>query len=181
MSHPDVLPRCPIPKILSPLSCQACTVLARLSFVSCPASTTWSTALLTLLSCLCCPVLAVLYRLTCLGWPFRLTCPRFSVLPVLSQISSPSYLSTVVPSRLSCPRCPILAVMFWPSCPLFPILYYPDCLLRLSFPYFTLQLFFPIWQLVSPVLPRNFVQSSPGATIPLFLSCPGLFSISCPG
>ncbi len=66
------------------------------------------------------------------------------MLPYLSWMSCPIYLlstAVVVPSRLSCLSCPVLAAIFWPFCPCFlSWLYYPVSLSNFPVPVLLSQL-----------------------------------------
>jgi hypothetical protein len=80
-------------------------------------------------SCSLCPVQNNRPRLTYQGDLSRLSCLSGPVPDVLSLLSCHNYF---IP--LSCPTCPVLAVMFWPvlSYVSYPGMYYPSCLLWLS-------------------------------------------------
>jgi hypothetical protein len=100
-------------------------------------------------SCPPCPVQAnlfgryaqiVLPNLPCTSYPvpvilYQMSCPDCPVMAVLPQCS---------PFRLSRPRCPVLVVMFWQSCSLFPVI---TVLSRLPYP--AVHLGFPVYSNLS--------------------------------
>jgi hypothetical protein len=121
---PTILSGCPVPVVLSQLSCPSYPIPSALSLASCPGR----------------PVLSVLFRLT---FPelasqadlSNLTCPSSPVLVVMPQMSCPG--CTVTLTR---PSFPIPAVLSFLPCSGYPVLsflswlYHPDYPLQLSCP-----------------------------------------------
>jgi hypothetical protein len=87
-------PGCPVPDVLSRMSCPRCSV--RLSCPGCPVP-----AILSRLSCPGYLVPAILSRLSCPGYPVRLSCPSCPIPAVLSRLSCPSS-PVAVAAVLSC-------------------------------------------------------------------------------
>jgi hypothetical protein len=100
--------------VLSLLSCSGSLVLCFLSWMYCSDCLFWR-------SCPGCPVLAIVFRLSCpgyrvlavLSWPF---CPGCPIPAVLCQLSCPSNLfhgspDTAVLALLSCPDCPLCSAL----------------------------------------------------------------------
>jgi hypothetical protein len=138
------------------VSCQSCPATVVPSQLSCPSSP--SPAVLPQhtcfqLSCRHCPVLAVMF------WPSESLCPvqDLSARPVQTVMSwlycssCPVPVLPRVPYWLSCPICPVLAVMFCPSSSVLAIRFCLSC---------------SLW-------PVQFPLACPGCTIPtLFFRCP---------
>ncbi len=117
-------PGCPVPVVLSQLSCPRCRVPAVLKCPGCSVP-----VFLSQLSCLCCYVLTVLStlsfptvvsKLSCLGSPVpallpQLSCPVCPLLAVLPQAFQYQLICLSFPV-LTVSHFPVPAVMFWPSC-----------------------------------------------------------------
>ncbi len=73
------------------------------------------------------PVVLRRPRLSWIGWPGRLSCPGCPVLAVMSWLSCPDCPVLAVLSLLSCPGCPVSAVPSQFSCPQLSFSCYPAC------------------------------------------------------
>ncbi len=183
---------CPVPDALFQLSCPCCHVLAILSPArpTCPllsypvypasAVLSWLLLVLSWLSCPGCLVSAVLSLMSCSGHPLlsflsRLTCSDWPVPAVLPILYRPCFKTPPVlfwlsyqycSVQVSCLRCPVLAVIFWPSPPLCPT-----------------KLTFSGWPLTCPGHPALAIQSKMCYAPAVFpwLSCHRCsFPLSCP-
>jgi hypothetical protein len=113
-------------------------------------------------------------------------CPVPNVLSEWSYPRCPLSTARVVPSRLSypgwlsCPSCPVLAVIFWPFC-FVSSLYstIPSVFSDFPVPAFLFWLSCPSC-LVPAVLPQLSYTSCPIPAVLSSLSCPGLPRMTCP-
>ncbi len=131
---------CPVPNVLSRMSCPSCpvqVVLSKMSRPGCPLSTgTVVPSWLPYLSWMSCPRYLLSTAVDVL--PGCLVLVVLSLLPYSDHSASVSYPGCTIPSvfltflsQFSCPRFPVLAVLSRLSCPGYPVqavLYQLSCL-----------------------------------------------------
>ncbi len=129
----------------------SCPLLAVMSWPSCPL----------------CSIQGDLSGQLVQGDPCWLSCQGYPVPDILSWMSSHDSPTTVVPSRLPCPSCPELAVMFWLSCPLFTVL---AVISRLSFLVVQSRLSCRVSSSSCPALAPSSISLLPRCPVPAVLS-----------